>query len=94
MSDLIVKPAEQLYINDGPLKKVVHRYSTKWVPADQVVCMTPTASASNDEWSTVGDFELAEQESFAGVPSIVETMKTMKTENMKTEKMRLSLSTD
>ena len=91
MSDnLTVKPAEQLYEYNGPLKKVVRRYSTEWVPVDQIVCMTPaTTSDENDEcgWSTTPPASYI-QESFANVPSIVESMKTEKTN------LNLSVSAD
>ena len=78
--NLTVKPAEQLYEYNGPLKKVVRRYSTEWVPVDKIVCMTPVNNYNDDNefgWSTTPP--AAYQESFANVPSIVESIKKEKT---------------
>jgi hypothetical protein len=57
MSDnLTVKPAEQLYEYNGPLKEVVHRYKTEMVPVDKIVSMTPLSvtpkKATSRRWTT------------------------------------------
>ena len=39
---LTVSLPEPVSVYTGPLKAVVHRYRTEFVPIDQVTCLTPT----------------------------------------------------
>jgi hypothetical protein len=73
LKPLSVKPAERLYDYTGPLKKVVHRYNTEWVPADKIVSMTPKSTSGR--WTTYRFVESEEPSTAAATKTETATEK-------------------
>jgi hypothetical protein len=51
----VTLPKNQSFSYIGPLKKVIHRYRTEWIPVNEPVCLTPRFSFKTNDfiWPTL-----------------------------------------